>query len=126
LDTLPRERRGPNYSDAYDSRDEQGAGSRRVNPTVEKVVANTANMVVTQPIPSNMGMTWESQHPTVSTSTTGTVSTINVSTVSTIEAYYISTTSTVSMVEAYCIVGLKPTVLLILKSIHVHFDFFQM
>jgi hypothetical protein len=64
LDTLPRERRGPNYSDAYDSRDEQGASSRRVNPTVEKVVANTANMVVTQPIPSNMGMTWESQHPT--------------------------------------------------------------
>jgi hypothetical protein len=37
LDTLPRERRGSNYSDAYDSRKLHCVSSRRVNPTIDEL-----------------------------------------------------------------------------------------
>ena len=65
LDTLPREKRGPFYSDAYDSTDD-ASNNLRINPVIETVVANTANMLnQQQQLPTRLAMTWEAQHPNV-------------------------------------------------------------
>ena len=67
LDTLPRDRRPLDYSDAYDSgSNEEKTSNLRVNPMVEAAVANTASMVHSQSVPPKLATTWEAQHPTVS------------------------------------------------------------
>lgn len=66
LETIPRSRWPPNYSDAYDSKDFSGSHVR-ANHNVENAVAHTFNMMASgQSVPTNMGTTWEAQHPTVS------------------------------------------------------------
>ena len=66
LDTLPRDRRPLDYSDAYDGSNEENTSNLRVNPMVEAAVANTASMVHSQFVPPKLATTWEAQHPTVS------------------------------------------------------------
>ena len=66
LDTLPRDRRPLDYSDAYDGSNEEKTSNLRVNPMVEAAVANTASMVHSQSVPPKLATTWEAQHPTVS------------------------------------------------------------
>ena len=54
LDTLPREQRGPSYSDAYDGdlADGESAGLL-INPAVMQVVASKAAMVSTPILPGS-------------------------------------------------------------------------
>lgn len=56
LDTLPREQRGPNYSDAYDGDllDSESPGLL-INPAVMQAVASKAAMVSTPILPGSAG-----------------------------------------------------------------------
>lgn len=54
LDTLPREKRMPGYSDAYDGEQSNGLQAVRVNPAVEAALASKATMVAVQPVPVNL------------------------------------------------------------------------
>ena len=54
LDTLPREQRGPNYSDAYDGDLADGESSGLlINPAVMQAVASKAAMVSTPILPGS-------------------------------------------------------------------------
>ena len=54
LDTLPREQRGPNYSDAYDGDLADGeAPGLLINPAVMQAVASKAAMVSTPILPGS-------------------------------------------------------------------------
>ena len=54
LDTLPREQRGPNYSDAYDGDLPDGEGpGLLINPAVMQAVASKAAMVSTPILPGS-------------------------------------------------------------------------
>ena len=54
LDTLPREQRPSDYSDAYDGHQPEGESNLLINPAVAAVVASKAGMV-TSPILPGIG-----------------------------------------------------------------------
>ena len=68
LDTLPRERRGHEYSDAYDGNNSILSGSQvlKINPALHATVASKATVITAGAIPPNLATTWEAQHPNVS------------------------------------------------------------
>ena len=71
LETLPRGRKPPFYSDAYDggnSTSSTNSRMARVNPAVKEVIASKATMVAMGSIPQGLSMTWEALHPNVSLS----------------------------------------------------------
>ena len=54
LDTLPRDKRMPGYSEAYDGGQTNGQQAVKINPAVEAALASKATMVAMQPVPANL------------------------------------------------------------------------